>query len=208
LKKKFYATLLQKMQLIAIFATTFHILLKTIMKKITLLVLSVVLLGACKKDDHVHDDNELITTVRLKFTEEGTTNTQTFEIVDPDGPNGPSAISKSDRITLAPNKTYVVATEFWDVSKNPAVNVTEDIKNTAEEHLVAFTSLPNNLLAVTVTDKDSRNFPVGLASSVRTSGAATGQLRVVLRHQPNNIKNGTAGPGSTDAEVEFQVTIR
>ncbi|WP_236704879.1 hypothetical protein [Hymenobacter sp. AT01-02] len=49
-------------------------------------------------------------------------------------------------------------------------------------------------------------------SSTAVTGAAnatgtTGSLKITLRHQPET-KDGTATPGSTDAEVTFPTVVR
>lgn len=64
-------------------------------------------------------------------------------------------------------------------------------------------------LSVARTDLDTNNPPlqIGLQDSFTTGGASSGSLRVVLRHQPN-AKNGTYPPGSTDLDVNYQVTIQ
>jgi len=56
----------------------------------------VVLLSGCKKDDPTpEDENELITTVRLKFTDG--TNVQTFQWQDLDGDDHPKRSPQSQQ---------------------------------------------------------------------------------------------------------------
>ena len=64
-------------------------------------------------------------------------------------------------------------------------------------------------LSVARTDLDTNNPPlqIGLQDKFTTATASTGSLRMVLRHQPN-AKNGTYAPGSTDLDVNYQVTIQ
>jgi hypothetical protein len=166
-------------------------------------LLALLFLAGCKADDPEPDENELITTVLLRFTEGGTT--QTFAARDPDGEGGQPPVI--DKITLAPNKTYALRVEFQDESKSPALDITEEIEEKADEHLVVYTPSPSGLMTVTVTDRDSRNFPIGLVGTAQTSAAGTGTLNVQLRHQPGT-KNGTPGPGSDDANVTFDVEIK
>ena len=166
------------------------------------------LLNSCKKSDPAPaDENELITTVRLKFTEGSTS--QTFEWKDIDGDGGKAPVIQN--IALKTNKTYKLDVSFLDESKMPVVNITEEVAKEKDEHLVIVTPAPASLFTYTYGDKDSRNFPVGLTGSVKTAGAGTGTLKVVLRHQPpvNNqpVKNGTATPGSSDADVQFNVAV-
>lgn len=177
-----------------------------------LLFLAFVVLSmtACKKEDPAAaDENELITTVRLKFTQ-GTT-VQTFEYKDIDGDGG-AAPSKFDRVTLKPNTTYTLAVEFLDESKTPIVNTTEEISKEKDEHLIIFTPAPATLLAYTYGDKDSKNLNVGLTGTAKTLAAGTGTLRVQLRHQPPiggiAAKNGTITPGSDDVNLNFNLTVQ
>jgi hypothetical protein len=70
------------------------------------------------------------------------------------------------------------------------------------------TGVPLNLTIVR-TDQDTNTPPlqVGLTTKFTTGAASTGNLRWVLRHQPN-AKNGTYDPGSSDLDVNFKVTIK
>ncbi len=179
-----------------------------------ILALSILLLlNGCKNatDPQPADENELITSVLLRFTEQGTTNTQTFTFQDKDGDGG-AAPTKFDSITLTANKSYSLTVEVLDESKTPTQTITDEIRAQKEEHLFLFTPTPATLLTYTYGDLDSRNFPVGLTGSVRTGVAGTGQLNVRLRHQPPingvAVKNGTASPGSDDVNLNFSLTIR
>ncbi|WP_428653623.1 hypothetical protein [Runella sp.] len=162
-----------------------------------------------KEEPAPEDENELITTVRLNFTENGTTTVQKFEWkdIDGDGGNAP-AISK---VTLKANRTYKLEIEFLDESKTPADNITAEVKAKQDEHLVVFSPTPSSLLTYTAGDKDSRNFPIGLTGNTVTGNANQGTLRVQLRHQPpvngQPVKNGTVTPGSDDVNITFDVSI-
>jgi hypothetical protein len=56
-------------------------------------------------------------------------------------------------------------------------------------------------------DVDANNLPVGLTARATTTAASTGTFTIILRHQPNRLKNGTEAPGSTDLEAVFPTTI-
>lgn len=170
------------------------------------LVAVAVVSGCQKDDDHDHSDNELITNVRLKFTEAGTTTATTFEWKDPDGDGGMAA-TKFDKISLKPNKTYTLAIELYNDTTTPSTNLTSEILEKKDEHLFVYTSTPSTLLTVAITDKDSKNFPVGLSAEAKTTAAGTGKLKVQLRHQPGT-KNGTPTPGSDDVNLDFDVEVK
>ena len=178
-----------------------------------LAVSSLLLLNGCKKatDPQPADENELITTVTLRFTEQGTSSTQSFTFQDKDGDGG-AAPTKFDSVTLTANRSYSLTVEVLDESKTPVQNITDEIREQKDEHLFLFTANPATLLTYTYGDLDSRNFPIGLTGSVRTGGSGTGQLKVRLRHQPPingvAVKNGTASPGSDDVNLDFALTVR
>jgi len=163
------------------------------------------------KDVEPDDENELITTVQLKFTESGASTPQTFTYrdVDGDGGNAPSVFEK---ITLKPNTTYTLTVDLKDESKSPARDISKEVKEKADEHLFVFTPSPASLLTYTHGDKDARNFPIGLTGTAKTGAAGTGKLKVQLRHQaPINgkaVKNGTPGPGSDDVNLDFNLEVK
>jgi len=176
-----------------------------------LLLAAAVTVTACKKDDEqAPEENELITTVTLSFTEVGTTTARTVTYKDADGDGG--AAPTIGKLSLAPNKTYDLTVQILDETKTPVANVGDEVAEEKDEHLFVYTPMPANLLTVTITDKDSRNFPVGLRARAVTTAAGTGKLQVVLRHQPpvggNPVKNGTPGPGSSDFDGTFDVEIK
>jgi hypothetical protein len=77
-----------------------------------------------------------------------------------------------------------------------------------EDGTIASATGPYLNLSVARTDLDANNPPlqIGLQDDFTTGAASMGSLRVVLRHQPN-AKNGTYAPGSTDLDVNYQVSI-
>ena len=173
-------------------------------------------------DGHDHGETELITAVTVTFTAGGDTITATFS--DPDGDGGMSGTA--DPLTLAADTEYTVAVSFLNAFEDPAEDVTEEIRAEAEDHLVLFES---DALTYTYGDVESDygdnaegdDLPVGLAGTAMTAGAATGELRVVLRHLPpvNDMPQKVAGlpemfaagdplPGDADADVTFPVEVQ
>lgn len=152
------------------------------------------------------DENELITTVNLKFTEQGTTTTQTFSWQDKDGDGG-QAPTKFDKITLKPNATYDLTVELLDESKTPTESISDEVAEESDEHLFVYTVNPATLATYTYGDKDAKNLPIGLKGTIKTGAAAVGNLRVQLRHQPGT-KDGTATPGNDDVNLAFDLTVQ
>jgi len=164
--------------------------------------------SSCKTSDpEPEDDNELITTVRLKFTDGSSVQTFQWQDLDGDGGKAPTI----QNIALKANKTYKLDIELLDESKMPVVDQTKEVAAEKDEHLFVFTPMPASLLAYTYGDIDSKNFPIGLTGSAKTTATGTGTLKVVLRHQPpvNGMaqKNGTATPGSSDVDITFNVAV-
>ena len=175
---------------------------------LTLLIGIVFSFSSCIKSEPAPaDENELITTVRLKFTDGSSVQTFQWQDLDGDGGKAPTI----QNVALKINKTYKLDIELLDESKTPLVDQTKEIVEKKDEHLFVFTPTPSNLLTYTYGDKDTKNFPIGLTGSMRTTVAGTGTLRVVLRHQPpvNGMaqKNGTATPGSSDVDITFNVAV-
>jgi hypothetical protein len=173
-----------------------------------LLLATPLLATSCKNDDDnptPDDENELITTVRYTLTPAGGGTPLTVEYKDLDGAGGNAPVIGN--LTLAANTTYTGALTFLDESKNPADNITAEVNEESDEHLVVYVPAPANLVTITRTDRDRNNLEVGLATRLVTTTAANGTLKITLRHQPGT-KTGQPEPGSTDAEVTFPVTVR
>jgi hypothetical protein len=178
--------------------------------KITFLTaaLGALVLSGCKKDDD--DDNgleqELITTVILKFTNLSNNQVSEFFARDPDGPGGMPPIV--DPVTLSANTNYRLELEFLDESDPDDVeDITEEIREEDDEHLVCF-FVTGAVPKPTITDTDGDGKPLGLVSTLNTGAAGTGSLRVVLRHEPNKNAADPCNTGDTDADVTFQVTVQ
>jgi len=157
-------------------------------------------------DVKIDDENELITSVTLKFTEEGTGTVSSFSYKDADGEGG-NPPTKFDTIVLKPNATYTLAIELLDESKTPAQDITEEVAEEADEHLFVYTPAPAALLTYTYGDKDANNHPIGLTGKAVTTAAGSGTLKVQLRHQVGT-KNGTPTPGSDDVNLDFILNVK
>lgn len=183
------------------------------MKKFTGIFLGVSILlltlNGCSKEEKTVSPplpgNEFLTTVQLIVT--NSANAADVQTVSwrqlPDQP----VDSSNAKLALKANSVYTVAVKFLDETKSPAGNVTDDISDRRNYHLVCFVAT-GAALTVVRTDMDTNTPPlqVGLEDSFTTAAASTGTLNVQLRHQPN-AKNGDCAPGSTDADANFSVTI-
>ncbi|MBK7428101.1 MAG: type 1 periplasmic binding fold superfamily protein [Saprospiraceae bacterium] len=159
-------------------------------------------LSACHKY-HDQDEEELITTVRLKFTPAtGPVLTYSWQDLDGAGGNAPTIPT----INLAVNTVYSVELELLNESETPADNITEEIQAEAEEHLFVFNSTTSGL-SILITDKDRNNNDLGLQSTWTTTNAVSGNVNIVLKHNPDKTATNPAVTGSTDIDVTFPVLI-
>lgn len=168
-------------------------------------LISIIMVG-CKKDDDlveipqpILNEPENITTVKVIFTPSTGGSSITFQYKDADGDGGNAPIQ--DTIKLNSNTVYNVGLEFWDDSKSPAVNLTTEIQEEKDDHLVGFTHTNVNIITE-ILDKDSKNLNIGLSSKWTTSNASNGSSKIVLKHQPG-VKDGSIDKGETDVEVTF-----
>ena len=177
-----------------------------------LIVIAVLwLMGSCNKDEQnvaPVDDNEAITTATLQLTNKA--NGADVITATIDNLNSQANFSKAT-LTLKANTTYSGVIMLLDKTKTPILDATIEIKEKANEHLFVYTPSSGLNLTVTLTDKDTNPapgpYPIGLTTDVKTGAAGTGNLNVVLRHQPN-VKNGTSSPGSSDLDTTFPVVIQ
>ncbi len=182
---------------------------KSTRKSILMAMMAMAMMAGCKKDEPAPvEDNENLTTVKLKFTESGITSTFTFKDLDGAGGNAPTI----DKISLKPNKTYTMVVEILDESKTPASIISDAIYDERDQHLFEYVPTPASILTVSTTDKDTRGLPVGLTASVKTVATGTGKLQVVLHHQPpvngKIVKDGTFKIGSVDFDGAFEVEVK
>lgn len=168
---------------------------------------------ACDDDDPIIvDDEELITTVTVTLTPQSGGNAVVLNFSDPDGDGGMDPVI--DGGTLAANTTYTAAIVLLNESETPAENITEEIEEEDEDHQFFFATSGGLDLTVAYADADANGNPIGLATTVTTGAASTGEFTVILRHEPmkdaQGVKDGdiaNAG-GETDIEVNFPVEIQ
>jgi hypothetical protein len=178
----------------------------------SLVVISTLLISfsSCKSDDPKPDDepnneSELITTFKIELKDSLTNNIQTFYFKDLDGEGG-NPPTQLDTIRLRTEAVYLCSVFMLDESKNPVEDITEEIKEEADEHLMVYKVTGANL-SIQITDKDSKNLPLGLLTNWKSGSASNGQLMISLKHQPG-IKDGSADKGETDVEINFPVIVK
>ena len=177
-------------------------------------ILASVMFTGCKKkeeDPAAADENELITTIRMRFTEGSTTRTFTYRDLDGAGGNPPVV----DNITLTNGRTYTLAIEVLNESNPSKIeDKTAEILSEGYEHQFFFTGNATNLVTFTYNDRDRDSRPIGLSNTVVARNTGSGALIVTLRHDLNKAAAGVANGqitnagGSTDIEVNFNVSVQ
>lgn len=169
---------------------------------------------ACDSDDpEPVNEEELITTVTLTFT--NTANAQdvvtaNFRDLDGEGGNAPTI----DGITLSANATYTLTVQFLNELETPAEDITEEVEEEDEEHQVFFVAGGGAAFTYAYGDEDGNGNPLGLTGTATTGAAGSGNLQVLLLHEPNKSASGvSAGDpanagGESDVDVTFSLTIQ
>lgn len=181
---------------------------------IKLAIIATTLLSSCSNNEsHSHNTNEeeLITSVITTLTADNQTITLTSKDLDGNGPNAPVVTVSGD---LTVNTNYTGSIKILNESVNPAVDISNEIKEEGLEHQI-FYQAPASIGAFSYTDVDTQGNPIGLSFTLRTAASPTdGSIVIVLRHLPNKSASGVAGGtitnagGSTDASVTYNVKVR
>ncbi len=179
---------------------------------------------ACDDDDVPPEENEeeAITNVTLTFTPSGGGNAVEATWVDADG-EGSGAPVLTD-IELAANTTYTMSIELTNaLDPTDVEDVTEEIEEEDEEHMFFFGwtdglftdptgdgNIDTRSDAVNYEDPlDDNGYPVGLETEWTTGDAATGEFRIVLKHQPDiKTASSTATDGESDIDIRWNIEIQ
>lgn len=174
------------------------------MKTIKTLFLALAIVGftSCSSDDpdHVHEE-EVITTVLVTLTPSGGGTPITLEYKDLDG-DGSGVPVTSVSGALAASTTYNGAITLSNETESPAEDITAEVSAEAADHQFFFTS---GIGTVAYDDTDTNGNPIGLAFTLTTATATTGNLVVTLRHEPNKSASGVSTGDITNAGGETDV---
>jgi len=168
------------------------------------------LLAACTDvtDPGAHNEEELITSIRLVYAHAGSGSLDTVWFKDPDGSGG-AAPSRHDTLKLVAGRVYDVSLALLDESHGDDVHdITVEVEEEGDEHQVFYTVAGANLSAA-YADQDANGLPLGLRTTQTAGAASNGSLTVTLKHQPE-LKSATSTiqTGETDVQVAFPVVIR
>jgi hypothetical protein len=173
---------------------------------ILLLVFSLSL-TSCKKDKQNANEEELITTVKLTFTETGTGAVTNYTFKDLDGDGG-SAPTLYEDIVLAPSKTYNMALTVSNESVSPAEDITSEISAEGTDHQFYFQPSGANV-TVSNLNTDGSGLPLGLTSTWTTGAVSNGTVKITLKHKPGIKASGDAvTKGDTDIELTWVTRVQ
>lgn len=185
---------------------------KTFVTKIAYTALiAVTVLSGCRKETVEENDEELITSMVLKFTPPSGPAVE-FSFDDPDGPGGVNPTQQT--ITLAANTRYTVVVQLLNKTATPVDDITLEVEEESDAHRFYYTPVIGSNITVSGLDNDANGMPVGINSVWNTTTAATGKVKVTLRHYPGNppdkaIDDLVNSPKSgTDIEVEFDTKVQ
>ena len=188
-----------------------------------LLVGAMLFFQACSDDDvpPIENIEEEITQVILTFTNvQDASDVVTAEWLDADGEGGNPPVI--DDVVLTANVNYELSVTFFNTLENPAVNISDEVEEEAEEHMIFFAfadplfqdpsgtgNVDSRSGVVNYNDTDSNGLPLGLSTDWVTSETpANGSFRLVLKHQPGiKSESSTVADGESDADVSFDVSV-
>jgi hypothetical protein len=154
-------------------------------------------------------ESEVISRVTLTLTPtSGAALTAFIDDSDGNGPTAPSA--QQGTLTLAKGVTYTGTVKFENRLVTPAEDITEEVKDEANEHRVFYSST-NAGVTITTTDTDPQGRPLGVRFTVTAAASAAGSapIRVVLCHYDSapKVASATSCAGETDIDLTFASTI-
>ncbi len=173
------------------------------------------MLVSCGDDDDDPDpenEEEVITTLIMNFVPALGGDAVEMSFKDPDGDGGQGATITGGTLQLDIN--YTATIQLLNETEDPVEDVTIEIKEEKEDHQFFFAwdeSLIDFLFEY-LDDDDNAN-PVGLETLFRPTKVGSGNLVVILRHEPNKNASGVSdgeidnAGGETDIQVVFPVSI-
>lgn len=180
--------------------------------------------SSCEVDDPEKEEvPELITQIVLRF--ESNAGGQPILVIatDPDG-EGVKDIEIDEPIRLAPLTTYnlsiALINNLADATQ-PEYDVTEEVREEADEHMFFFGwngdvfsaptgsgNIENAIGLVNYLDEDINGLPLGLETQWSTASNSVGELRIILKHQPDlKSEQSDAQTGETDLDVTFPIMV-
>lgn len=182
------------------------------------LLIGILSFSACSDDDAppAENEEEVIDQVTLIFTPTGGAPLS----YSAEGAGGVNFTIPT--IMLDANTDYSLAIEVRNTAEGE--NITEEIEAEAEEHMFFF-GWTDGLFAspagdgnigatsrddaVNYADEDANGQPLGLSTTWTTANAATGEFRLILKHQPGiKTATSTSNDGESDIDMVWDIEIQ
>lgn len=179
---------------------------------LALLAFAAISIVSCKKDKVEENDEEVITTMILRFTPQGGGTSLTYSFDDADGPGGNNPVQ--NELVLAPNSVYNVSVQLLNKTTDPAGDITEEVTEESDAHRFYYQPSAGSSITVNGFNNDADGIPLGTSSIWTTGTSATGSVTVTLRHYPGNppgkvLADAVDSPKSnTDISVEFTSRVQ
>ena len=198
--------------------------LKNIYLKATLLS-TVLLFIACDKDDAPEAENEMevFTKAVIKVTNLSDNSSETYEFEvedhDDDHDHSHSVIAANQEgehgiqeIELMSSSDYKFEISFLnDSDPNNVIDMTEEVIEEADEHLVFFELGWNGVSYESMSGDtiDSNGNPLNLVTKWTTTTPGFAIVEAYLIHQPTSKSGNTRDDfgGATDVEIEFEAHV-
>lgn len=166
--------------------------------------------AGCSDDPESANEEEVITTVMVTLTPQAGAEGADVVTLSWDDANLNAIVDASEVTTSGPlltGQSYDASIQILNKSVSPEIDITEEIREEAEEHIFCF-EITQVGISITNPDEDDYGLPVGLTSTWTTpSVAGTGTVNITLRHQPGVKTGDCPGAGETDASITFQVEV-
>lgn len=173
----------------------------------TLIVAFVVLISGCEHSSG-HDQDEHKVPGKFVLVLNSPSGSSSIAVwSDLDGPGGASPIV--DTLRLQGNTSYDGTLSIFTTDGD---TLTKVILQQDTEHQLFYTAegTVQNVVTISITDRDRRGMPLGLAtrwviSSIQAP--TTGAVRIQLYHYDQGIKDGVNPSSETDADIRFPLMI-
>ena len=182
---------------------------------LSFLVVALIFTGCSDDDDTTTpppvNEQEVITTVEVILTADGTDYKLSWEDLDADGPGEPVIITPE----TMPSGIYSGDIQLYNKTVDPSDDeyvVTAEILEEDLDHQFFFSAGTGLNVTTEYTDTDSAGNPIGQQFSM-TAVSGSGIFTVSLRHEPDknapdvDLGDITNAGGETDVEIEFPITI-
>jgi hypothetical protein len=119
-----------------------------------------------------------------------------------------------DQVVLATNKTYNVTVQLLNKTVTPVEDITTQVAAEPGAHRFYYEPSAGSNISISGLNNDPAGVPLGITSVWTTTAAATGTVKVILRHYAGTPPNKeTADPAnssksSTDIDVTFDTRVQ